>query len=124
VASASGCTLAPGGPGAQQCIAVYGSSLYVDQVTNNYFASLVSGTGANVCNRKHQYKFTNPDNTIGWWNINPTSCILGIAAASTGDYVDWYPRRNFHDGRGMCAHSNNSDTGGTWTPYACETIER
>lgn len=119
-ASASGCTWAPGGPGAQQCINVSGSGLHVNSVANQYFAS-PTGSLANLCNRKHQDKFTNPNGQIGYWNNNPTSCILGAVAVTTGDYVVWKPNRNFYDGRGMCARSNNSDTGG-WTPYACETI--
>ena len=123
-AEATGCTWAPGGIGAEQCIWVYGTGLYVPQVSNMYYASPTSGYGANVCNRRHNYKFTEMDNTIRTADINPSSCILGMTAVIQGDMVRWYPRRNFHDGRGMCARSNNSDTGGTWTPFACETIER
>jgi hypothetical protein len=121
-ADASGCTWAPGGFAAQQCINVHGSGLYVSWVANQYFASPTSGWAANVCNRKHENKFTNPNGTIGYWEADLSSCILGSVAVTTGDYVTWSPNRRFYDGRGMCARSNNSDTGGTWSPYACETI--
>jgi hypothetical protein len=121
-ASASGCTFAPGGAAAQQCITVLGSGLHVSQVANEYYASPISGNAANVCSRHHQDKFTFPNGNIGYWGNNPSSCILGSVAVISGDYVVWNANQNFYNGRGMCAQSNNSDTGGTWTPFACETI--
>ena len=121
-ASASGCTWAPGGALAQQCIYVSGNGLYVSYVDNGYFASPYSGYAANVCNRRHEDKFTWPSGAIGYWEDDPSSCIPGAVAVVTGDYVRWNAQHTFYPDRGMCARSANSDTGGSWSPYACETI--
>jgi len=121
-ASASGCTWAPGGAFAQQCIHVWGSGLRVDKVANQYFPSPLSGYSANVCRREHQDKFTDLDNQIRYHHASLDSCIPGAVAVAFGDYEMWYPHRDFHDHRGMCAQSKNSDTGDTWTPFACVTV--
>lgn len=121
-ASASGCTWAPGGAFAQQCIHVWGGGLHIAHLANQYFASPWSGWGSNVCRRMHREKFTDLDNVVRFAEQDLASCITGAAAVSIGDYSVWYPNRDFHNKRGMCAFSNNSDTGGTWTPQACVTV--
>jgi hypothetical protein len=122
-ATAAGCTWAPGGAAAQQCIYVSGDGTYVSYVMNQYYASPISGYAANVCNRRHRTKFVASTGATGYIENDPSSCILGSVAVTTGDYTRWDARRHLLAWSDVCAKSANSDTGGSWTPSACETIE-
>jgi hypothetical protein len=118
LADATGCTLAPGYTGALNCVAVYGSGLHVDSSQSRYQPG-ISPWPQQICSRKHEWRFRRYG-AAGYTtkDLPGNGCILGVAP----DYVDWASPGTMTNGSSFCAHSNNTQTGGVWTPFACETI--
>jgi hypothetical protein len=117
-ADATGCTSAPGYTGALNCVAVYGSGLHVDSAQSRYQPG-VTPYPQQLCNRNHQWQFRRYGAT-GYTSksLTATGCILGVLP----DYLDWANPGQMSNNSSFCARTNNTHTGGVWSPFACETI--
>ena len=123
MASAQGCTTAPGSYSAVNCIEVQGSGQYVENTTSRYqyLNPAASGVAPAVCNRKHQWIYKDILNQGAVRNVNPAGCVSSTAAFLTGAYAKL--SANLWVGKGQfCARTNNTATNGAWTAYACINI--
>lgn len=115
VENVTGCTLAPGGPGALNCVYLNGSSLYINYSDSIYNSGAVP---VNVCDPQGKWRYmlhgTNyylhtlrSTDTCGWWR----------------GFVTWHPRTHMADGSSFCATQKNSVIP-DYANFACETIKR
>jgi hypothetical protein len=122
MASANGCTTAPGSYGAHTCISTSGSSWTVSQSTSAYYFALPPVlTFPNTCNRKHQWLYTTMNGQVGSYNINPSGCVNALAVYTVGDYATWSPNSQFKSG--FCERVANTSTSNSWSSYACVTMK-
>jgi hypothetical protein len=114
-ADASGCTLAPGPNGAQNCVQVYGSGVNIGNMLSQYLNGWqVAG---NVCYPDSKFYYTHQGNNYetvyektanncGYWYVY---IAAGLAS-------------NMKNNSRACTSMKNSSTGGRFAPLACETI--
>ncbi|VTR77227.1 hypothetical protein [Cellulomonas hominis] len=114
---ALGCTAAPGGIGAQNCVTVINSSPLGGTGFAYAISSYISASD-NVCSKTAQFKYT--DRTA---NPNKTATVSGSACSYGGGDLRWDPA-DFHlqHGSDFCARQKNSATGGVYANYACVRI--
>jgi hypothetical protein len=119
-ADARGCTAAPGGALAVNCIVVKGSGLKVKRSKSSYTA----GVGLpNICSRNHQWRYVKKGTSRKVTKtIRPHGCSLAVSYA-VWKKIDQRVGKMKHNSK-FCARSKNNQTGGRWTPYACVTIKR
>lgn len=114
-AAGSGCTLAQGGLGAQNCVTTSGSGLTVT-ASNSIYNSGVNPT--NVCNPNSKWKHKpNGSSAYSYKSISATTCGL------TRAYIKWSNPGTKADGSQFCATQKNSVIS-SYANYACLNIKK
>ncbi len=114
-ASADGCTSAPGGLGALNCIYVNGSSDLVNYSDSIYNSGV---NPSNVCNPQGKWKYK---------KLNTTAYAYKYVSASTcglwRGYVTWNSPGRMVNQSQFCATQKNSVIS-SYANYACITIKK
>lgn len=123
--SANGCTQAPGPAGAHNCVVVGGDHTTVTSAASNYY--YLTPIGPNICNRKHQFRYTLPNGNVIQPEYTASGCITPPVAVVTGDYVmlpgvSSSSPLHLKANTQFCTRANNTATGGVWTSWACVSI--
>jgi len=121
--SANGCTAAPGptGAGTHNCVVVNGSGHHIDSAYSQYYYT--QPVGPAVCDRHHQFMFTDIWGNVVIRDVNPGGCINSGAMVVTGDSVSLPDAPFYVQGHtGFCTRVLNNRTGGSWSPWACVDI--
>ncbi|GAA3220827.1 hypothetical protein ACFP63_00705 [Oerskovia jenensis] len=115
--AAEGCTAAPGGWGAQNCISVVGSGLNVAQAESSYLPGV--GWNANICSRSHEFKYKKINTVSYAYRLsNPSGCVLNPLQVD----VIWKAPGNMANGSDFCGRSKNDASSNTFSNYACVRI--
>lgn len=117
VRDAMGCTAAPGGIGAQNCVTVVNSSPLGGTGLAYAFSNYLSASD-NVCAITAQFKYTDrtadPNKTK---TMTTSSCFYG------GSQIKWDPADfALQHGSDFCARQKNSATGQVYSNWACVRI--
>lgn len=121
--SANGCTTAPGptGAGTHNCVIVNGSGNHIDSAYSQYYYT--QPVGPAVCDRHHQFMFTDIWGNVVIRDVNPGGCINSGAMVVTGDSVSLPDAPFYVQGNtGFCTRVLNNQTGGLWSPWSCVDI--
>lgn len=112
-ANANGCTLAPGGPGALNCIYVDGSGQTVNYSDSIYNSGTIP---ANVCYPNGKWKYVQNGTTYNQWTYRSAS-----TCGWWRGYITWGANMAMKDGSSFCATQKNSVIS-SYANYACITV--
>lgn len=118
--TADRCTTAPGasGTGSHNCVVVHGDGNRIDSAYSEYYYA--QPVGPSVCDRHHQFQYTDGWGTVITREVDPGGCINSGAMVATGDYVSLPEAPTYAmSGTSFCTRVMNDQTGGMWSPYSC-----